>query len=192
MQNTTVCEFLIRKCSRIDYAPIVVFILLLASFAMVGPSIASEHHIGNGETCHATGQLSGALLLPPVAERDLDMDSDGNAEFQFNNRMITAGWDGDVEGRGTALQVVLNDVDDKVTSITALANLAVSVCNSEPGSMAVIFSIIIDNSAAPPISEAKMAVIEGTGTLGLEGICGGGTTGAGTYDFTFNFGDACD
>ena len=47
----------------------------------------------------------------------------------------------------------------------------------------------------------KLSVVEGTGTFGLEGICGGGTfsgegspsTGfATTYDYEFRFGNDCN
>jgi hypothetical protein len=172
----------------------------LVAFAFVGAaalapfsgSALAGHNDEDRQTCHATGQLSSGLLLPPIATRELDVDGNGDAEFSIINQLITAGWTGDIEGRGAALQVVLNNIDDQITSITALANLAVSVCDSKPGSMAVIFSIINDNSVAPPKSEVRMTVIEGTGTLGLEGICGGGVIEAGFFDFTFRFADACN
>ena len=147
-----------------------------------------------GET-RAVGTLTTTFANPDIAQR-----TQGNLVILSRYSLST--YVGSLQGTTVALQtVVRDDVVEKKAFQTNTGHFWGTLEGFEPGSFSFIVHNVVDRSGCPcppglaPF-EAKFVVVEGTGSGGLEGICGGGTLKtAGTpstdYDYTFRFGKDC-
>jgi hypothetical protein len=170
-------------------------ILLLATGGgiLVPAQAAQENKI------RATGDVSFAAVTPDIATQT-------QGSLLFRTFYITVIWTGTLNGKATSLSTITRDASSPTNpgTATALGTFRGTVGDSDPGIFSFIVSYIADRSACgsgcPPGTikfDATFTVVEGSGMNGLAGICGGGTwnslssTSAGTYDFTFRFGNDC-
>jgi len=123
-------------------------------------------------------------------------------DLSLTLRYVVIAFTGSLEGTTVNQQsIVRDDVVEKKSFITVTGTFFGTLNGSEPGSFSFIVHNVVDRSGCPcppavTPSQGKFVVVEGTGSGGLEGICGSGTfaspTGLGsTYEHTYRFGKDC-
>ena len=173
------------------FAISVASILLTGSLVTIGQPRAA----GAGAEIRAIGTLTTTFPSPDIAQR-----TQGNLVI-FSRYAVTT-YTGSLEGTTVTLQTtVRDDVVEKKAFQTNTGHFWGRLDGLEPGSFSFIVHNVVDRSLCPCppgllAQEVKFVVVEGTGSGGLEGICGGGTLKtAGTpstdYDYTFRFGKDC-
>ena len=153
-------------------------------------TIAQPRTADAGAEIKAVGTLTTTLLNPDIAQR-----TQGNLVVLSRYALSTYG--GSLQGKTLTLQTVVRE--DPVGFQTNTGQFWGTLEGFEPGSFSFIVHNVVDRSNLPATPfEAKFVVVEGTGSGGLEGICGGGTLktdgtpGAATeYAYTFRFGKDC-
>lgn len=166
--------------------------LILSTAGLV--TIAQPRAAGAGAEIKAVGTLTTTLLNPDIAQR-----TQGNLVVLSRYALSTYG--GSLQGKTLTLQTVVRE--DPVGFQTNTGQFWGTLEGFEPGSFSFIVHNVVDRSGCPcppgfaPF-DAKFVVVKGTGSGGLEGICGGGTLktdgtpGAATeYNYTFRFGKDC-
>ena len=163
----------------------------IASLVAVQPRAA-----GAGAEIKAVGTLTTVIPSPDIAQRT-------QGDLSIISRYSVSTYTGSLQGSTVALQTVVRDdvVEKKAFQTNTGVFWGTLDGFEKPGSFSFIVHLVADRSGCPcpPGSapfEAKFVVVEGTGSGGLEGICGGGTlktvVGAGTeYDYTFRLGRDC-
>jgi hypothetical protein len=173
--------------------------VLVVSVALILPTaclveIGQPKAADAGEQRRAIGTLTTMFPSPDIAQRT-------QGDLFILSRYAVNTYLGSLEGTTVALQtVVRDDVVEKKAFHTNTGIFWGTLDGFEPGSFSFIVHNVVDRSGCPcppgltPF-EGKFVVVEGTGSGGLEGICGSGIvkTGiAGTeYDYTFQFGKHC-
>ncbi|MCS4537798.1 MAG: DUF3224 domain-containing protein [Thaumarchaeota archaeon] len=167
-------------------------ILLMASLAAMNSlNVAAA----SGGEIRATGTESTVIVSPDIAQRT-------QGDLDIRSRYAVSTYTGSLVGTAVSVQnIARDDVVEKKAFQTNTASFW-GTFNGKSGSFAYIIHIVTDRSACPcppgliPF-EYRLVVVEGTGTGGFEGICGGGTgtrpsgIGPSSYDFTFRFGKDC-
>jgi len=162
--------------------------LILSTASLV--TIAQPRAASAGGETKAVGTLTTTFANPDIAQA-----TQGNLVILSRYSLST--YVGSLQGTTVALQTVVRD--DAVEKKAFQTNTGLfwgTFEGFEPGSFSFIVHNVVDRSNLPATPfQAKFVVVEGTGSGGLEGICGGGilkTVGAGTeYDYTFRFGKDC-
>lgn len=161
-----------------------------AAASIVSLVIVQPRPAGAGAEIKAVGALTTTFLNPDIASRT-------QGDLMILSRYALSTYGGPLQGTTLALQtVVRDDAVEKKAFQTNIGQFWGTLEGFEPGSFSFITHNVVDRSNLPATQfEAKFVVVEGTGSGGLEGICGGGTlrtVGAGTeYNYTFRFGKDC-
>jgi len=166
--------------------------LILSTAGLV--TIAQPRAASAGGETKAVGTLTTTFANPDIAQR-----TQGNLVI-FSRYAVTT-YTGSLEGTTVTLQTtVRDDVVEKKAFQTNTGHFWGRLDGLEPGSFSFIVHNVVDRSLCPCppglfAQEVKFVVVGGTGSGGLEGICGGGTAKTGVvgtdYDYTFRFGKDC-
>lgn len=148
-------------------------ILLSTIIAATGlPIVVSKD--GQGRTIKGS-VASKVTLVQVIADNYVDLDGDGVDDLRITTRLLVATHTGVMEGTSTVVQTITEDLHTNIARATATNNFYGKIGDSEPGALTSITTLISDRSD-PNLYKfyGSMAVVEGSGLGGLEGICGGG------------------
>ena len=170
--------------------------LALGTLALGGHGLA----LGASGGGQAGGEITATGFQIATASTTIAAPTLGDLSITL--RYVVLAFTGSLEGTAVNQQsIVRDDVVQKKSFVTATGTFFGTLEGSEPGSFSFIVHNVIDRSACPcppgiTPSAGKFVVVEGTGSGGLEGICGGGTfvspTALGsTYEHTYRFGKDC-
>lgn len=137
-----------------------------------------------------------------IKDRKVDLDGDGTPDVRITTRQtIVEFLPGSVlVGKLVGVQTIWEDLHARVAHAEFSGIFSGTVGDSEPGSMVMGSSLVSDRSEAPAhfAFSFTYTVLQGSGLLGLEGICGGGLgSGEGppflsNSQYEFRFGSSCN
>ena len=172
-----------------------------AAWSMVILVSVQPRAAGAGAEIKATGTLTTTFVRDTLGNPEIVPERTEGGLGVLSRYSLSTYVSGSLRGKTLALQtVVRDDAVEKKAFQTNIGQFWGTLAGFE-GSFSFIVHNVVDRSACPcppgatPF-EGKFVVVEGTGSGGLEGICGGGTlktvVGVGTeYDYTFRFGKDC-
>ncbi len=191
---------------KIGYVAIVTSIIGVAGIAIVSLSYAAPGTKGRIISGSASNEVFAPCLFDqnPIMNRTVDFDGDGTDDFILRTCQIISDWyEGVVLGTATGVQQYTINLNTGSSDFTNYLTFTGTVGDSEPGTMTLISTGSLDVSEFPILSwKGTHVVLEGSGSGGLEGICGGGTYEGGrpgppgtpaitNFECEFRFGDVC-
>lgn len=194
-----------KKVIRISTIVIIFSALLIATIATISLSYAGQGTQGKVISGSASILTTAPCRSEPetcIMDRLVDLDGDLVDDYLMTTRQVLHTVTGILEGMGFGTQTITQDLNTNKAYARSLDTFTGTVGDSEPGSFSWVTTFVSDRSQAPDLIqwEGNIVIVEGSGTGGLEGICGGGTyQGSGnaidgfisTSNYEFRFGDAC-
>lgn len=164
-------------------------VLLLASFT---PLIASARADDNKlpETVHVTGNFLSTVQGTPTTVST-------SSSLTITDRFVLSTFTGGIVGKSVGQQTIARDNSSTpVVSYTTAYNVFWGTVDGFSGSYSSITHYVTTTIGTTTTINGTSMVVAGSGSGGLQGICGGytftGTLGSAvTYDGTFQLGDSC-